>query len=110
MLPCYPTPKSFERSGVHRLVNRQRLPLQEGPSGQEGGPLHEWNNLSQVRWDCKSHVVILPKSRRNVFSGRLRRQIGEVLRELCRQRGSGLVAGQALPDHVHLCLSTAPSN
>ena len=95
---------------MHRLVRRQRLPLREGPFGQEGEPLHEWQNLSHVRWDCKSHVVIIPKYRRKVFSGRLRRQVGVILRELCRQRGIELVEGHALPDPIHLCLSIPPKS
>ena len=53
--------------------------------------MHEWQNLSHVRWDCKYHVVIIPKYRRKVFYGRLRRQIGGILRELCRQRGPKLL-------------------
>jgi putative transposase len=61
-----------------------------------------------VRWDCKDHVVILPKYRRRVFYGRLRRQVGVILRELCRQRGVELVEGPAMPDHVHLCSSIPP--
>jgi REP-associated tyrosine transposase len=95
---------------VPRLVKRQRLPLREGPFGQEGEPLHEWQDLSHVRWDCKSHVVILPKDRRKVFSGRLRRQVGVILRELCRQRGIDLVEGHAMPDPIHLCLSIPPQS
>ena len=55
-------------------------------------------------------MVILPKYRRNVFSGRLRRQIGLILRELCRQRGIELVEGPAMPDHVHLGLSIPPKS
>ena len=70
--------------------------------------MHEWRDLSQVRWDCKDHVVIVPKYRRKVFYGRLRRQIGGILRELCRQRGIDLVEGHAMPDHVPLCLSIPP--
>jgi putative transposase len=70
--------------------------------------MHEWQNLSHVRWDCKYHAVFVPKYRRKVFYGRLRRQIGEILRELCRQRGIDLVEGHAMPDHVHLCLSIPP--
>ena len=70
--------------------------------------MHEWQNLSHVRWDGKSHIVIIPKYRREVFYGRLRRQIGGILRELCRQRGIDLVEGHAMPDHVHLCLSIPP--
>ena len=70
--------------------------------------MHEWQSLSHVRWDCKYHVVIVPKFRKKVFYGKLRRQIGAILRELCRQRGIELVEGHAMPDHVHLCLSIPP--
>ena len=93
---------------MHRPAQRQRLPLREGPLGQEGEPLHEWQNLSHVRWDCKSHVVIIPKYRRRVFYGRLRRQVGVILRGLCRQRGIELGEGHAMSDHVHLGLSIPP--
>jgi putative transposase len=72
--------------------------------------MHEWQNLSHVRWDCKYHIVIIPKYRRKVFYGRLRRQVGVILRELCRQRGIELVEGHAMPDHVHLCLSIPPKH
>ena len=70
--------------------------------------MHEWQSLSHVRWDCKYHVVIIPKYRRKVFYGRLRRQIGTILRDLCRQRGVELLEGHAMPDHLHLCLSIPP--
>ena len=70
--------------------------------------MHEWQSLSHVRWDCKYHVVIIPKYRRKVFYGRLRRQIGAILRDLCRQRGVELLEGHAMPDHIHLCLSIPP--
>jgi putative transposase len=50
--------------------------------------MHDWQSLSRVTWECKYHVVIIPKCRRKVFYERLRRQIGPILRELCRQRGS----------------------
>jgi putative transposase len=70
--------------------------------------MHEWQSLSHVRWECKYHVVIIPKYRREVLYGRLRRRIGLILRELCRQRGIELLEGHAMPDHVHLCLSIPP--
>ena len=70
--------------------------------------MHDWQSLSHVRWECKYHVVIIPKYRRKVFYGRLRREIGPILRELCRQRGIELMEGHAMPDHVHLCLSIPP--
>lgn len=70
--------------------------------------MHDWQSLSHVRWECKYHVVIIPKYRQKVFYGRMRRRIGEILRDLCRQRGVELIAGRAMADHVHMCLSIPP--
>jgi putative transposase len=70
--------------------------------------MHDWQSLSHVRWVCKYQVVIIPKYRRNVLYGRLRRQIGLILWELCRQRGIELLEAHAMPDRVHLCLSIPP--
>ena len=70
--------------------------------------MHDWQSLSHVRWECKYHVVIMPKYRQKVFYGRMRRRIGGILRDLCRQRGVELLEGRAMPDHIHLCLSIPP--
>ena len=70
--------------------------------------MHDWRNLSHVRWECKYHVVFTPKYRRKVFYGRTRRRIGEILRDLCKQRGIELLEGRAMPDHIHLVLSIPP--
>jgi len=70
--------------------------------------MHEWESLSHVRWDCKYHVVIIPKYRRKVLYGKFRRQVGAILRELCRQKGVVLLEGHLVADHVHMCLSIPP--
>ena len=70
--------------------------------------MHDWQSLSHVRWECKYHVVIMPKYRQKVLYGGLRRRIGAILRDLCRQRGVDLIEGRARPDHIHLCLSIPP--
>ena len=70
--------------------------------------MHEWQSLSHVRWDCKYHVVFIPKYRQKVLYGRLRRRVGRILRDLCEQKGVELLEGHAMPDHVHLCLSIPP--
>jgi putative transposase len=70
--------------------------------------MHEWQSLSHVRGDCNYHGVIVPTYRRKVFYGKLRRQIGAIRRELCRQRGIELLEGHAMSDHLHLCLSIPP--
>ena len=70
--------------------------------------MHEWRSQSHVRWDCKYHIVIVPKCRRKLFYGKLRRQIGRILRDLCEQKRIELIEGRAMPDHVHLCLAIPP--
>lgn len=70
--------------------------------------MHDWQSLAHVRWECKYHVVIIPKYRRKVLYGRLRRKVGRILRELCEQRGVELLEGKAAIDHVHMCLSIPP--
>jgi len=70
--------------------------------------MHEWESLAHVRWECKYHVVIIPKYRRKVIYGQLKKQIGVILRELCRQKGVELLEGHLMPDHIHICLSIPP--
>ena len=70
--------------------------------------MHDWRSLSHVRWDCKYHVVIVPKYRKKVIYGKLRRQVGPILRRLCKQRGITLLEGHAMSDHIHMCLSVPP--
>ena len=70
--------------------------------------MHDWQSLSHVRWDCKYHVVIVPKYRRKKLYGKFRRRVGEIIRDLCRQRGVDLLEGHLMPDHIHMCLSVPP--
>ena len=70
--------------------------------------MREWQSLSHVRWYCRYHVILVPKHRKRVIFGSLRKAIGGLLRQLCEQEGIELVEGHALADHVHLCLSIPP--
>ena len=70
--------------------------------------MHDWKSLSHVRWDCKYHVVIVPKYRQRILYGSIKRKVGEILRDLCRHRGIKILEGHAMPDHVHMCLSIPP--
>jgi len=70
--------------------------------------MQEWKSLSHVKWDCKYHVVIIPKYRKRQIYGRLRKELGMILRQLCEQRGVDLLEGHVMPDHVHMCLSIPP--
>jgi putative transposase len=70
--------------------------------------MHDWHSLSHVRWDCKYHVVIVPKYRRKRLYGKFRRGVGQILGDLCRQKRVELLEGHLLSDHVHMCLRVAP--
>jgi len=71
--------------------------------------MREWQSQSHVRWYCRYHIVFVPKYRKKVIFGQLRKGIGQILRAaLCRQHGVELVEGHAMGDHVHMCLSIPP--
>ena len=70
--------------------------------------MKDYQSHVHVKWECKYHVVILPKYRRKTLYGSLRREVGEILRDLCRQRSMELEEGKAMPDHIHMLLSVPP--
>jgi len=70
--------------------------------------MHDWSSLSHVRWDCKYHVLFVPKFRQKKLYGKFRARVGEILRDLCRQRGVELIEGHLMPDHIHMCLGVPP--
>jgi len=65
-------------------------------------------SLSHSRWECKYHVVFIPKYRRRGLYAQLRRHLGEVFHQLARQKESTIEEGHWLPDHVHMLLSIPP--
>ena len=70
--------------------------------------MHDWQSLSHVRWECKYHVIIIPKYRHKVFYGKMRGRIAQILRGLCCQRQVDLLEGHCMADHIHMCLSIPP--
>jgi len=70
--------------------------------------MNEFQSLSHTKWACKYHVVFLPKYRRKVLYGQIRQDLGEVFRELARQKESRIDEGHLQPDHVHLLVSIPP--
>ena len=70
--------------------------------------MKDWQSQAHVKWECKYHVVILPKYRKKTLYGSVRREIGKILRDLCRQKEIELLEGKAMPDHVHMLLSVPP--
>jgi len=68
----------------------------------------EFNSLNHTRWECKYHVVFIPKCRRKALYGELRRHLGPVFRELTKHKESWVEEGHLMPDHVHMMLSIPP--
>ena len=63
------------------------------------------HSLSHTKWDCKYHIVWIPKYRKKTLFLELRRELGPVLRELARHRESEILEGLLRPDHVHILIS-----
>ena len=63
-----------------------------------------YQRLSHSKWDCKYHVVFVPKYRRKVMFGEIRQFLGPIFHELARQKECRIVEGHLMPDHVHLVL------
>ncbi len=70
--------------------------------------MKDWQSQAHVKWECKFHVVIVPKYRKKTDFIKYRKEIGDILRDLCRQKGIGLLEGNAAPDHIHMLLSVPP--
>jgi putative transposase len=70
--------------------------------------MNEYQTLSHTKWECKYHVVFIPKYRRKVLYGQVRKDLGEVFRELARQKESWVEEGHLQADHVHMLLSIPP--
>lgn len=65
-------------------------------------------SLSHTRWECKYHVVFIPKYRKKAIFGQIRKELGEVFRRLARQKESVIKEGHLMPDHVHMMISIPP--
>ena len=66
------------------------------------------SSLAHTKWDCKYHIVWIPKYRKKAIFGQIRRELGPVLRELARQKESEILEGRMLIDHVHMLISIPP--
>src|SRR5512134_1434536 len=70
--------------------------------------MKEYQSLSHTRWDCKYHVVFIPKQRKRKIFGTLRKHLGESFHELAAHKESQIMEGRLLPDHVHMCVRVPP--
>ena len=70
--------------------------------------MQDYNKMSHCMWECKYHLVFIPKYRKKILYGKLRKEIGQVLRKLCNEKKVEILEAHAMPDHVHMCVSIPP--
>ena len=70
--------------------------------------MDDYESLSHSKWECKYHVVFIPKCRRKTLYGELRQHLGEVFRRLAMQKECRVEEGHLMPDHVHMMISIPP--
>ena len=66
------------------------------------------NTLAHTTWECKYHVVFAPKYRRRIIYGKIKAEIGGILRELCNRKGIEIVEAECCPDHIHMLIKIPP--
>ena len=66
------------------------------------------NSLAHTKWKCQYHIVFIPKYRKKVLYGKVRDDVREVIRTLCKYKNVEIIEGAVCIDHVHLCLSIPP--
>ena len=70
--------------------------------------MNDTNSLSHSKWNCKYHIVFAPKYRRQVIYGKIKTDIGKILRQLCEMKGVQIIEAEACPDHIHMLVSIPP--
>ena len=66
------------------------------------------NSLAHSTWNCKYHIVFAPKYRRMEIYGKIRKDIGVIIRRLCEQKGVEIIEAELCPDHIHMLVSIPP--
>src|SRR5229473_5227700 len=72
--------------------------------------MNTFDSLKHTTWECKYHVVFIPKYRKKVLYQQLRRELGTVFRELAKRQESEILEGHLMVDHVHMLLSIPPKH
>ena len=69
---------------------------------------YDYNSLSHTKWECKYHIVFAPKYRRQVIYGKIKVDIGKILRKLCEQKKVEIIEAELCIDHIHMLVSIPP--
>ena len=70
--------------------------------------MEDYQSLSHTKWQCKYHIIFIPKYRRRTLFGVVRRELGGVFHRLAEQKGCRIEEGHLMPDHVHMLISIPP--
>ena len=66
------------------------------------------NSLAHTKWVCKYHIVFTPKYRRKIIYKELRKDIQQIIKDLCKWKGVEIIEGHMMPDHIHILVSIPP--
>ncbi len=69
-----------------------------------------YQSLSHSKWDCKYHVIFVPKCRRKALYGKIRTSLGAIFHALAKQKECEIVEGHVMPDHIHMCVAIPPKH
>ena len=70
--------------------------------------INDNQSLTHTKWNCKYHIVFAPKYRRLVIYGKIKQDIGKILRQLCEMKKVEIIEAEACPDHIHMLVSIPP--
>ena len=70
--------------------------------------MKDTNSLAHTKWNCKYYIVFAPKYRRQVIYGKIKNDIGKIIRKLCEWKGVNILEAEACPDHIHMLVEIPP--
>lgn len=91
-----------------QLPNCGRMVSVQATKRKQEGSCFMANSLAHTKWVCKYHIVFTPKYRRKIIYKELRRDIQQIIKDLCKWKGIEIIEGNMMPDHVHLLVSVPP--
>ena len=93
-----------------QLQEKSSFVIIKSPARHEnkGGFFMNNSSLAHTKWECKYHVVFAPKYRRQIIYGKLKADIGKILREICERMGVEIIEAECCKDHVHMLIKIPP--
>ena len=91
------------------MYNRVGLPTKTIKTSKEDQVMKlDTDSLAHTQWNCKYHIVFAPKYRRQIIYGKIKSDIGTMLRKLCEYKGIEIIEAEACKDHIHMLVSIPP--